>query len=526
VNLIDLFTTCIDAGLDFLVRYWASLVLVAAALLLPRFFKHAWTLPAPPRRVAYVIVGALSLATSALTLHFRGQPQPPSWYLDDYGYLLNADTFLHGRLANPPHPMRAHFESMWVLQEPSYIAQYLPGNPLVLAFGRLIAGRAVVGIEIVTILAALAILWALRGWVGEGWAFALACVAVVHPLIAEWSVVVHSGSLAVLGGALVVGAAMRGNGVAFGLGAVLLLFTRPYEGFFVGLIFGVLMIRRLRPTVAAAAIVVVGVGLLMVDNVATTGHALKLPYAVYNERVCSIPFFIWQKARPVPHYDVPEIAVVQTMYRNTYFRWRTPRGLLDTAWSGSLYLLKNAIPVGSLWLAALLPLIALRNRFIAIALLIALFSLLQTSLWPRPHYAAPYAALFAIAYALGIARLPPWLARASFLALAVLVLAATIDAWRTPFPHGTRKAINDAVTRRPGPHLVLVPRDCRYLVYNGADIDRQRVVWARDVGDNNALLHYYAGRTIWRLDAGCARAMLVQPGTAARRDWERDPLLP
>ena len=524
--MIDFLANCIDLLLQFLVRYWASLVLVAAALLLPRFVKRAWTLPAPPRRAAYVIVGALSLATSVLTLHFRGQPQPPLWYADDYGYLLNADTFLHGRLANPPHPMRAHFESMYVLQEPSYIAQYLPGNPLVLAFGRLIAGRAVVGLEIVTLLAALAILWALRGWMGEGWAFALACVAAVHPQMAEWSVTVHSGSLAVLGGALVAGAAARGNGVAFGVGAVLLLFTRPYEGFFVVVIFGVMAVKRMRMIVAAAAIVAAGAAFLMVDNVATTGHALKLPYVVYNERTFSIPFFIWQRARPVPHYDVPEIAAAQRQFRNYYFRWRTPRGLLDTAWYGSLSLLKSAIPAGSLWLAALLPLIALRNRFIAIALFIALLSLLQTSLWVQTHYAAPYAALFAIAYALGIARLPPWLGRASFFALAVLVLVATVEAWRTPFPAGSRKTINDAVTRQPGPHLVLVPRDCCCLVYNGADVDRQRVVWARDLGDNQDLLHHYAGRTVWRLDAGCARAMLVQPGTAAAGNWERDPFLP
>src|SRR5205814_1748882 len=82
----------------------------------------------------------------------------------------------------------------------------------------------------------------------------------------------------------------------------------------------------------------------------------------------------------------------------------------------------------------------------------------------------------------GIARLPPWLGRASFFALAVLVLVATVEAWRTPFPNGSRKAINDAVTREPGPHLVLVPRDCCCLVYNGADVDRQRVVWARELG--------------------------------------------
>ncbi len=36
-------------------------------------------------------------------------------------------------------------------------------------------------------------------------------------------------------------------------------------------------------------------------------------------------------------------------------------------------------------------------------------------------------------------------------------------------------------------------------VYNGADIDRQRVIWARDKGpeSNQALAIYYPGRKVW-----------------------------
>ena len=40
-------------------------------------------------------------------------------------------------------------------------------------------------------------------------------------------------------------------------------------------------------------------------------------------------------------------------------------------------------------------------------------------------------------------------------------------------------------------------------VYNGADIDGQKVVWARDMGaDNNEeLLHYFKDRRVWLLEA-------------------------
>ena len=59
-----------------------------------------------------------------------------------------------------------------------------------------------------------------------------------------------------------------------------------------------------------------------------------------------------------------------------------------------------------------------------------------------------------------------------------------------------------------GPHLVFVlphketnknPFD---WVYNAADIDTSKVVWARDLGPekNQELIDYYKGRTVWVVD--------------------------
>src|ERR1700737_1219685 len=47
-------------------------------------------------------------------------PAPEPWVPDEFGHLLVADTLANHRLANPPHFLGRHFETVYVLQRPSY----------------------------------------------------------------------------------------------------------------------------------------------------------------------------------------------------------------------------------------------------------------------------------------------------------------------------------------------------------------------------------------------------------------------
>ena len=80
-----------------------------------------------------------------------------------------------------------------------------------------------------------------------------------------------------------------------------------------------------------------------------------------------------------------------------------------------------------------------------------------------------------------------------------------------------RILVNEQLAGIPGQVLVFVRYWPQHIfqdewVYNEADIDRARVVWARDLGDaeNQKLRQYYPGRSVWLLEPD-ARPPKLEP---------------
>ena len=72
-----------------------------------------------------------------------------------------------------------------------------------------------------------------------------------------------------------------------------------------------------------------------------------------------------------------------------------------------------------------------------------------------------------------------------------------------------RQELVERLKKDSYPHLIIVKKGPDYYkhidwIYNEADIDSSKIIWARDLGSekNENLVEYYSDRKIWLLDLG------------------------
>lgn len=513
-----------------------------------RFASISWRLERAVSRLALRRGVAVTIvAVTAFVLHagislFVRMPAPRAH--DEFGYLLQADTFARGRLTNPSHPLWVHFESFHIFFQPTYNAIYPPGQGMLLAVGQIIAGRPIVGSWLGVAAACGAICWMLMGWMRPRWAFVGGLIAIGHWSLMDWGQSFWGGSVAVFGGVLVIGAWRRivrqpraRDAFIMGVGMFVLANTRPYEGMVLGLIavvsLAVWMFRHgwhrsadtwLRLGLPVVGMVTLAVGAVGYYNWRVTGNAFDMPWA-HGQRIYSvIPTFIWQSPRHQPEYRHDVIREFRLGWElQQYQRHRTLRGYVR-AMAGKLgfYLVKcfRPVPIGLLAIAGLFSLRADRwTRWAVIGfVLYAIPVFLSTG--NLTHYVAAALPLVFVLVVSGLRRLRLWQPHpqlgGKFLAHALLLLCAVSPVlWsvkRALIPNrlwGEERArILDTLQRDGQKHLVVVRYDPSHVVYdewvyNEAGIDGATVVWAREMGpaQDRELLDYFKDRRVWLLEA-------------------------
>jgi hypothetical protein len=540
-------------------------VAVAAALFTPnlggKWFLRAERLLnrlAQHRGCAVLSVGLVALTLRAALLPVAPIPRPGMH--DDFSYLLMADTFAHGRVANSTHPMWIHFETFHIIQKPTYVSKYYPAQGLFLAAGQLIFGHPFWGVWLSVGAMCAGICWMLQGWLPPEWALLGGLLAVIRlGTFSYWANSYMGGAVAAIGGALALGALPRikqqqrvRDASLMGLGLAILATSRPYEGLFFSLPIGaallVWMFSRSGPTLRASMgriilplglVVILASGAMLFYFWRTTGSPLRTPYAVDLETYDPAPLFPWQTLRASPSYNhaVIEEFYLDSMLEHYQYARRDPvvLALAKTMFLWAFFF-GPVLTLPILMLAVVLPYgmfykdVSHEARFLLIVCGICFLALLLP-IYFFPHYAAPVTAAIYAAVLLAMRQVSRWELRGKptgrfivraipaicFILVLLVVTARSVHIslppprWPSWCTRGLqlldRARVEAHLEEYGGNHLAIVRYQQRHepgteWVYNRADIDNSRVVWARDMGKekNRELLEYFKDRQVWLVE--------------------------
>jgi len=536
---------------DFVEIAWAA-VLVALAL-----FWRPWIAPAAARlaeRMAWSMAMLAVLPVLLRLLLLPHHPVPSPDVFDEFGHLLLADTLRHFRLSNPAHPLPQFFETMFVLQSPSYSSIYPIGQGIALALGRMSFGNPWAGVLMSTAAFCALCYWMLRAWTTPAWALAGGLLAVFEfgPL-SQWMNGYWGGTFAAMAGCLVFGSlprlmdrARKRDAWLLGIGLGLNVLTRPYESIFL-LVSVVLFLapalkharRFATPIVIVMTALLAAAGLTMEQDKRITRNWTELPYAL-SQYQYGVPASLTFLADATPHRELtPQQALEyksQLAFRGAD-RETVQSYLLRLEYRVRYYRFFFLPP---LFLAIPFFLVRLREwRFAWVALTWARFAL-GINFFPamQTHYLGAVTCLFVLVGVAGMEQMARWNSTAA--RIVMFLCAAHFLFWYTLHIYDQREfslalrpyetwdglnhqnperriVVNRRLAAMPGKLLVFVRYSPQHIfqdewVYNDADLDGARVVWARDLGpeENRKLRAYYPDRQVLLFEPD-GRPMRLQP---------------
>jgi hypothetical protein len=378
------------------------------------------------RNITLILISAAAILARVMLLGWLPIPQPVIH--DEYSYLLAADTYAHGKLANSPHPLSIFFDTFHVIQHPTYSSIYPPMQGLALALGQLL-GHPWIGVLLSTALMCVAITWMLQGWMPARWAVIGGVLVLLRfGIYTYWINSYWGGSLPAAGAALVMGAMprllkyRRGTAVIpFGLGVFILAMSRPVEGFVycvpVAVAFLWSCLRHGQPSerreivrlsLAVASVCACVAGLTLCYNWRVTKNPLVFPTAIEVKELIISPVFVWQNPKPAQTYPNPQF---ETFYTSTLPAEFSP------GWAGTVKI--SRLKVIEFWRFfcgaefsipfVTLPWLLLDRKM---RLVLAQFGISAVGMllvvWFHPHYAAPLLANLTLLGMQGLRHLRAW----------------------------------------------------------------------------------------------------------------------
>src|SRR5579863_3531446 len=347
------------------------------------------------------------------------------------------------------------------------------------------------------------------------------------------------------------------DALLLGLGAGILANSRPFEGFVlcftVACFLGVWLVRPGSPPwrttlprviLPVSAMLILTAAFIGYYNWRVSGNPLVLPFTINDQTYMATPLFVWQKARaPLQYANQQFYDFYNGDNRSYWVLWFQ---------SGPWSLLEHLVhEIGSFLYAYLWPQFfvlfiaipcVLRDRKMRLAFAQSLFCVLAslTGIWFWPHYLAPLTATVFLLVVQALRHLRRWkfagrpvgigLSRVIVLFSVAMIPFHAVEAIRDPdslslfttrMPE--RAAIAAQLEAMPGQQLVIVRYSDDHSpheewVYNAADIDHAKIVWAREIPDVDIqpLLDYFRGRTVWVVEPDVSPPLLTLYSTSSR----------
>jgi hypothetical protein len=514
------------------------------------------------RRQAWACASIFLLTLILRTALLPWLPVPKPVIHDEFSYLLAGETYAHGRLANPPHPFWQHFETFQELQQPAYMSKYQPMQGLALALGKKLFEQPWIGVLLTTALASAAVCWMLQGWIDPEWALLGAFLFTLRVgVLSYWMNSYEGGSIPAIGGALALGAIARiwrsrefGLAVIWAAGISILALSRPYDAAVLALSSAAVLAwhlsksarPRLSTAIPALLVLSLTASAIAYNDYRVTGHAFTLPYQAHDRQYAVATMFSFIPLHPEPMYrhalmrefwagwdvdlwkDSHSQLLAQFLAKafslSDFFFGFWPIALPLLLWPSTVKSPEEKVCAGLLavCLLALAPLVSVLPHYAAafsgVFYLRFLQSLKHVGAWKRPLgpiFAAAIPVLFVFAFLNSTAGLmrggndpvPFAAGRDSF---------STVLAERASRFGAARDAMDRDLAVLPGKQLVLVHYQTAHnpqeeWVYNHADIDSSRVVWAREMGpaEDAPFLAYFHDRRVWLAEPDATPLRLI-----------------
>jgi len=507
-----------------------------------RIFAAAWralgSLASRPEICGAVLFCGVILVRVALLPLF---PVPVPGIHDEFSYLLMGDTFAQGRLSNPPHPMWISLETFHVNFFPRYASMYPPAQGILLATGQWL-GNPWIGVLLGCGAMVTVIYWMLLAWVPPRWALIGGIVAWLKFCITSyWINSYWGGAIGAAGGALLLGALARirrqarvRDAILLACGLAILANSRPYEGLLFSLPAGLYLLwwlfsgaaRELNASFRARTILLPISGVLLATGTAMafynrnlTGDALLFPERLNVRTYHTAAMFLFEPSKPPLHYRNQQFEEFYNGFEREEYdhTWESVKCLV---WLKSVRFFSAFGWWGMFFaLPALYPLARAARLRLAWIMLALVGCGAYVVVWSNAHYASPAACIVILLYVEALRYLRHarskdrrWGAILAHMSL-FLLLADTATAvvrkqcdtfYWTCQGDVSRLAVQRKLETLPGKHLVMV----RYgedhnthdeWVFNGANVDAQKVVWAREIDEEQdaKLFDYFKDRKAW-----------------------------